>query len=69
MSCEENTRKDENMYVENKFFENVTDSKYLGMTLTDHNCMPEEIKGKLNLGNAYCREFRILYILLCYLKK
>jgi len=53
MSWEENTGQDQNMYTENKFFENVTESKYLWMTLTDHNCMPEEIKSKLNLGNAY----------------
>jgi len=53
MSWKENTGQDKNMYIENKFFENVTESKYLGMTLTDQNCMPEENKGKLNLDNAY----------------
>jgi hypothetical protein len=53
MSWQENTKQDQNIYVENKFFENVTESKYLEMTLRDQNCMPEEIKGKLKLGNAY----------------
>jgi len=41
VSCEENTGQDKNTYVENKFVENVAESKYLGVTLTDHNCMPE----------------------------
>jgi hypothetical protein len=27
--------------------------KYLGTTLTDQNCMQEEIKSRLNSGNAY----------------
>jgi hypothetical protein len=53
MSWQENTGQDQNIYVENKLFENVTESKYLELTLRDHNCMPEEIKGKLNLDNAY----------------
>jgi hypothetical protein len=33
---------------DNKFFENMTESKYLGTTLTDHNYMPDEFEGKLN---------------------
>jgi hypothetical protein len=27
--------------------------KYFGMTVTNKNCIPEEIKIILNLGNAY----------------
>jgi len=53
MSWEENTGKDQNTYIANKFFENLTESKYLGITLTDQNIIPEENKGKLNLDNAY----------------
>jgi hypothetical protein len=32
--------------------EDVVNFKYFGTTLTDQNCMHEEIKSSLNLGNA-----------------
>jgi hypothetical protein len=36
----------------NRSFESVTKFKYPGTTLTDKNCMQEEIKSRLNSGNA-----------------
>jgi uncharacterized protein involved in tellurium resistance len=38
--------------IANWFFEGVAKFRHLGTTLTDQNCMQDEIKSRLNSGNA-----------------
>jgi hypothetical protein len=38
--------------ITNRSFESMTTFEYLGTTLTDQNCIYEEVKSKLNSGNA-----------------
>jgi hypothetical protein len=52
MSCHPNSGQNQNIRIANELFEKVAKFKYLGTTLTNQNDIHDEIKSKLNLGNA-----------------
>jgi hypothetical protein len=52
MSRHLNSGQNQNIRIANASFVNVTKFKYLGMKLTDENDVHDEIKRKLNSGNA-----------------
>jgi hypothetical protein len=50
MSCHQTTGQNYYIKAANKSIENVAKFRYLGMALTNQNCIHEEIKNKLDLG-------------------
>jgi hypothetical protein len=60
LSYHQNAGKNQYTNLGNKSFENVTQFKYLGTTLTNQNLIQEEIKGRLNSGNACYHSVQIL---------
>jgi hypothetical protein len=55
MSCSQKLGQKHSIKIADRSFEDVVKFIYLGTTLTDQNCMHEEINSILNSGNAwYC---------------
>jgi hypothetical protein len=54
MSRHQNSEQNQNIRIANESFENVATFKYLGTTLTNQNDIRDEIKCRLNSGNACC---------------
>jgi ribosomal protein S2 len=54
MSRHRNSRQNQNIKTANESFENVVKFRYLGTTLTNQNDIHDEIKSRLNSGNACC---------------
>jgi hypothetical protein len=52
VSCCKKAGQKHSIKIGNRNFEDVAKFKYLGTTLTDQNCMNEEIKSRLNSGNV-----------------
>jgi hypothetical protein len=60
MSRSQKIEQKHSIKIKNRSLEDVAKFKYLGTTLTDQNCMHEEIKSKLNSGNACCHSVQSL---------
>jgi hypothetical protein len=60
----------QNRYIKeaDNLFENVTKFKYFGTTVTNKNCIHEEIKSRLNSGNACNHAGQNIGLPVCYLK-
>jgi hypothetical protein len=52
VSHDQNAGQNREIKIGNRSFENVSQFKYLGTTVTDQNLIQEEIKRRLNSGNA-----------------
>jgi hypothetical protein len=50
----QNAGQNHDIKIDNRSFENVTQLKYLGTTVTNTNLIQEEIKRRLNFSNACC---------------
>jgi hypothetical protein len=52
MSRDQNAARSHNINTDYSSFESLEELKYLGTNLTDQNSIQEEIKSRLNSGNA-----------------
>jgi len=52
MSRDQNAGRIRSVRIDNSTFERVEEFKYLGTTLTNQNCIAEEIKSRLRPGNT-----------------
>jgi hypothetical protein len=60
LSHHQNADQNHDIKIVNRSFEHVAQLKYFGMTATNQNFIQEEIKRKLNSGNACCHSVQNL---------
>ena len=68
MSREQNAGQNCNIKTDNKIFESAEHFGYLGTTLKNQNSIQEEIKSRLDSGNACYRSVQNLLSPVCYSK-
>jgi hypothetical protein len=68
LSSHQNAGQKRNIKIPNRSFENVAQFKYLGVAVTNQNCVQEEIKSRLNSSNACYHSVQNLFLLVCSLK-
>jgi hypothetical protein len=68
LSRHQNAGQHYHITIGNRSFENVAQFRYLGTTITNQNLNQEEIKRRLNSGNAYYHLVQNLCLLVCCLK-
>jgi hypothetical protein len=61
MSRHPNSGQNQNIRIANESFEKVAKFKYLETTLTNENDIRDEIKSRLNLGNACYYSVQIFF--------
>jgi hypothetical protein len=52
VSCHQNAGQSQNIQIANRSFENLSQFRCLGMTVTNQKLIQEESKRRLNAGNA-----------------
>jgi hypothetical protein len=65
VSRDQNAGQNRNIKIGRRSFGNVSQFKYLGTTVTNQNLIQEEIKRRLNSGNACCHSSRTFCPLVC----
>jgi hypothetical protein len=68
ISCHPNSENNQDIRIANESFENVAKFKYLGTTLTNQNDIHDEIKSRLNSGNACYYSVQNLFLPVSYQK-
>jgi hypothetical protein len=66
MSADQNARRSHNMNIDNRTIEMEEDFQYLITTLTNHNCIQEEIKSRLNSENNCYNSFQNICLPVCF---
>jgi hypothetical protein len=65
LSRHQNVAQNRDIKIANGLFENVSQFKYLGTTVTNQNLIQEEIKRRLNSGNACYHSVQNLLSFVC----